>query len=98
MDIGLYEEWMRPQISKMFSDQYGIREEAFAQLMSDFYEHPFQKNKCIRIIAKEGNMVTGFQSFFYWPYEINGRVYNSYQSGNSLVRPGFRGKGIFQKL
>jgi hypothetical protein len=32
------------------------------------------------------------------PYTFKGRTYNSFQSGNSLVHPDFRGKGIFQKL
>jgi len=98
MEIGLFEEWMRPQVSKMFSEQYGIREETFSILMKNFYEHPFQKDKCIRIIAKEGETITGFQSFFYWPYELDGRTFKSYQSGNSLVHPAYRGKGLFQKM
>ena len=92
MEIGLYEDWMRLQVSKMFSNEYHIKEEIFADLMEKFYEHPFQKDKCILIVAKEGQIITGFQSFFFWPYEMNGKTYNSYQSGNSLVHPNFRGK------
>lgn len=98
MDIGLYEDWMRPQVASLFSAQYGIKEEDFSELIGNFYEHAFQKDKCIRIIAKEGTTIIGFQSFFYWPYLLNGTTINSYQSGNSLVHPDYRGKGIFQKL
>jgi hypothetical protein len=98
MDIGLYEDWMKPQIARLFSIQYSIKEEDFSKLIGNFYEHPFQKDKCIRIVAREGKNVIGFQSFFYWPYLLNGKVINSYQSGNSLVHPDHRGKGIFQKL
>jgi GNAT superfamily N-acetyltransferase len=98
MDIVLYEEWMKPQIARLFSVQYGIKEEDFSELIGNFYEHPFQKDKCIRIVALEGKAVIGFQSFFYWPYLLNGMVVNSYQSGNSLVHEHHRGKGIFQKL
>lgn len=98
MDICLYEDWMKPQVAKLFSMQYGVTEEAFAQLIGNFYELPFQRDKCIRIVAKEGDTIIGFQSFFFWPYLYQGKEINAYQSGNSLVHPEHRGKGIFQKL
>lgn len=98
MEIKLYEEWMLPQIADLFSQEYGIDKQEFSKLMLNFYEHPFQKNKCIRIVAVIEQTVVGFQSFFYWPYTYNGRTFNSFQSGNSLVHPHYRGKGIFQKL
>lgn len=98
MDIKLYEDWMQPQVNKLFSMQYGRSEEEVAVTMEQFYEHPFQKNKCIRLVSMDGDTVTGFQSLFYWPYQKNGQVYHSFQSGNSLVHPDYRGKGIFQKL
>lgn len=98
MDICLYEDWMKPQVAKLFSVQYDITADGFSKLIDNFYEHPFQKNKCIRIVAKEGDSIIGFQSFFYWPYLYRGKIVNAYQSGNSLVHPEYRGKGIFQKL
>ena len=98
MTIVLYEDWMKPQIVKLFGDQYGIKEEDFSLLIDRFYEHPYQKNKCLRIVALDDKKVIGFQSFFYWPYNYASKIYNSYQSGNSLVHPDYRGKGIFQKL
>ena len=98
MKIGLYEDWMKPQVSKLFSKQYHITEDEFSLLIDNFYDHAFQQQKCIRIVALEGEKVIGFQSFFYWPYEINGKTFNSFQSGNSLVHEDYRGKGIFQKL
>ena len=98
MEIGLYEAWMKPQIADLFSKQYEVGVDEFSKLIDDFYEHPYQKHKCIRIVATEKTVIIGFQSFFYWPYSYNGITYNSYQSGNSLVHPDYRGKGIFQKL
>lgn len=98
MEIKLYEDWMKSQVSVLFSQQYNVSVTEFSNLINDFYEHPYQKNKSIRIVATEGKKVIGFQSFFYWPYILNGIIYNSYQSGNSLVHPEYRGKGIFQKL
>ncbi len=97
-DIKPYEPWMKEQVAKLFSMQYGVLENYFSLLMDNFYDHPYQKEKCIRIVALEGSTVIGFQSFFYWPYILNEKKFNSYQSGNSLVHPEHRGKGIFQKL
>jgi GNAT superfamily N-acetyltransferase len=98
MDIDLYEDWMRPQILKLFANEYGISEEEFSSIFDNFYDHPYQKGKCIRIIAKEDKTVIGFQSFFYWPYTCEGTRYNVFQSGNSLVHPDHRGKGVFRHL
>lgn len=98
MEIKLYESWMQPQVTKLFSVQYGTSEEVVAKTHAQFYEHSFQKDKCIRLVALDGEKVIGFQSLFYWPYKKNGKIYNTFQSGNSIVHPEYRGKGIFQKL
>lgn len=97
-DVKPYEPWMKEQVAKLFSIQYGVSENYFSTLMDNFYDHPYQKEKCIRVVALEGSTVIGFQSFFYWPYIFNEKTLNSYQSGNSLIHPEHRGKGIFQKL
>ncbi len=96
--IQYYEEWMRPQVLTMFREEYGVDEKSFENFFNHLYEHHFQKEKCIRIAAIEGDKVAGFQSFFYWPYTFNGRTYYSLQSGNTLVHKDYRGKGLFQKL
>ncbi len=96
--ISAYGDWMKPQVAEMFSHQYGVSKREFSSLIENFYEHPFQKDKCIRIAAVEDKKVVGFQSFFYWPYEMNGRKFRSFQSGNSLVHPHYRNRGIFRKL
>ena len=96
--IGYYEEWMKPQVSCLFEAEYATNKAAFETFFSKFYEHEFQKNKCIRIVALDQDKVIGFQSFFYWPYTFQGREFSSYQSGNSLVHPDYRGKGLFKKM
>jgi len=98
IEIIPYEFWMKQEVSKMFNKQYGVSEQTFSSLMDDFYDHPYQKDKCIRIAAIEKKVIIGFQSFFHWPYTLNNKIFNSFQSGNSLVHPEHRGKGIFQKL
>lgn len=96
--ITAYEDWMKSQVAQMFSVQYNVPPKDFSDLIDNFYDHPYQKEKCIRIAAVEGEKVIGFQSFFYWPYFSNGKLNHTFQSGNSLVNPAYRGKGIFQQL
>jgi GNAT superfamily N-acetyltransferase len=98
MEIRLYEDWMKQQVHQLFSKQYGRTDDEVAMTMEQFYEHPFQKDKCIRLVAMDGDKVAGFQSLFFWPYQKNGKLYHSFQSGNSLVHPDYRGKGVFQQL
>ncbi len=98
MVIKLYEDWMQSQVIKLFSNEYGRTEAELIEIHSKFYNHHFQKGKCIRIVSMDGDIVTGFQTLFYWPYQMNNKIYRSFQSGNSIVHPDYRGKGIFQKL
>lgn len=100
MDIKIqfYEEWMKEQIVALFVQQYGVEHDEFSTFFANFYEHDFQRPKTIRIAAVSGEQVVGFQSFFYWPYRDEKREYNSFQSGNSLVHPDFRGQGMFQRM
>ncbi len=96
--ITFYEPWMKSQIISLFENEYGIDRNNFENLMTKLYEHPIQKDKCIQLVALDDNLVVGFQSFFYWPYTYNNKSYKSLQSGNSIIHPNYRGRGIFQKL
>lgn len=96
--ITFYEDWMKPQVSELFENEYGIKKNDFEKLMSKLYDHPIQLGKKIILVALDSKKVVGFQSFFYWPYVFNGKEYNSFQSGNSLTHPDYRGRGIFKKL
>jgi hypothetical protein len=98
MEIKQYKPWMREQVVALFALEYGVTPEAFSELFASFYEHPFQTSKGIRIVALEGEKVGGFQSFFYWPVQQHGEIKYTLQSGNSLVHPDFRGKGLFAKM
>ena len=98
MEIQKYEDWMRPQIVALFNLEYGSDLQAFDEFFERFYEHPFQQKQGIRIVAVDGDKVAGFQSFFYWPMMRNGKKMHSFQSGNSLVHPDYRGKGLFGKM
>ncbi len=96
--ITRYNDAMREQVISMFEKEYTIEKQNFNKLFEDFYLQPFQEGKCILIVALDGSIVAGFQSFFFWPYTFCGKSFMSFQSGNSLVNPIYRGKGIFQKM
>jgi hypothetical protein len=98
MTIQKYEDWMRPQVVALFDMEYATGAAQFDTLFGKFYEQEFQSKACIRIVALDGERVAGFQSFFYWPVVLEGKEVQSYQSGNSLVHPDYRGKGLFGKM
>lgn len=98
MEIKLYESWMQDQVVSLFVKEYNVDYKLFESFFSKFYESPFQSGKSIRIVALDNKTVAGFQSFFYWPYQYGYVIFNSYQSGNSLVHENYRGQGLFKKM
>lgn len=97
IQISFYQEWMKSQVIELICNQYNYNVNEYEIFFNSFYNNAFQE-KAIKIVALDNNKVIGFQSFFYWPYLLNGKRVNSYQSGNSIVSNNYRGKGIFQKM
>jgi hypothetical protein len=99
MVIKEYDQKYLEAVIDLFVEEYQVDREQYKENFMLFFEHPFQKEKCIRIIAtnEEGELM-GFQSFFYWPYTKEQKLYNVYQSGSSIVSKKARGKGVFQKM
>jgi len=97
IDVAPYEPHMEDQVIDLLCLEYGHDRDAYAPTFRSFYEHSFQRDSGLRVVALDGQRVVGFQSFFFWPY-VYGRPLRTFQSGNSLVHPGYRGQGIFQKL
>jgi hypothetical protein len=99
MIIKEYQDTYLDEVIGLFVEEYDVKFNDYKRLFIKFFEHPFQKNKCIRIIAIDGSgQLLGFQSFFYWPYTKAGKLYTVYQSGSSIVSKQARGKGVFQKM
>jgi len=98
MEFGSYDRAMRSQVARLFSYEYRGDEREFARHLDDLYEHPFQRHRCLPVVAINGSRVVGFQGLFHWPYKFGGRTYRSLQAGDSLIHHDFRGRGIFQQL
>lgn len=96
--ITFYETWMNEQIIDLFCKQYGNSNEQFSKFFSNFYNHDFQKNDSIKIVAISGNTVAGFASFCKWPYFIEGKEVNSFQCGNVIIGEDYRGKGLYNRM
>lgn len=96
--ITWFEPAMKSQVVSLFEKEYQTPEGYFTKLFDLFYYHPYQKDKCLLAVALDGQQVVGFQSFFYWPYQIDGKTFKTFQSGNSLIHPDWRGKGIFNNM
>lgn len=89
---------MKKQVAGLFEMEYKVSVREFEEFMSRLYEHPYQAEKSIKIVAADGDKIVGFQSFFYWPYTYKDKIFNSYQSGNSLVHQDYRGKRLFARM
>jgi hypothetical protein len=89
---------MRDQVVDMIVAQYGSQRDAQEQHFARFYEHPYQRDRGIRLVALDQRKVVGFQSFFHWPYRRGSRQLEVFQSGNSLVDAAYRGRQIFARL
>jgi hypothetical protein len=99
MEIRHYTPELKREVLSLFSEEYGVTIEAFGKIFDALYNHPVQEGKCILLVAIDQNEVAGFQSYMYWPYASSeGKMYNAYQSGNSIVGKKHRGKGVFTKL
>jgi GNAT superfamily N-acetyltransferase len=59
---------------------------------------PILGEDLIMLVALKGSRVVGFNSWTPWPYTFRGRLYRSFQLGESVVDPEFRGRGIYSKL
>jgi hypothetical protein len=98
MEIKRYEPWMKLQVIDLFVKEYSVDPDSFETLFERFYDHPFQADRCVRIVSVEGEIVAGFQSFFFWPLVEDGKEIKALQSGNSLVHPDFRGQRLFARM
>jgi GNAT superfamily N-acetyltransferase len=96
--ITAYENAMRPQVIALICSEYGGSLAEHEKNFIGFYEHPFQRERCIRLVAMDGDRVVGLQGFFYWPYCFGDERLSSFQSGSSLVERDYRGRRIFARL
>lgn len=96
--IDYYRDSMVDQVVDLFVAQYGRKRAEENRAFQAFYEAPFQASEGIRLVALDGDTVCGFQSYFYWPYVYRGQRLRTFQSGNSLVSPDYRGRQIFARL
>jgi hypothetical protein len=96
--ITAYDDAMRPQVIALICSEHGGSPAEHEKNFIGFYEHPFQRERCIRLVAMDGDRVVGLQGFFYWPYYFGDERLASFQSGSSLVARDYRGRRIFARL
>jgi hypothetical protein len=96
--ITTYEDWMLPQVIDLICAWYGGRAEDREKNFIRFFDHPFQRDRAIRLAAIDAKKVVGFQSYFYWPYCFGETRLVTFQSGASLVAADYRGRKIFARL
>lgn len=96
--IAAYEERMSGDVAQLFHRQYGIAREAFLDRFTRFYEHPYQREQCRRVVTLSGDTVVGFTGFCAWPYRLGARQFRSFQYCDAIVDPDWRGRGAFRRM
>jgi hypothetical protein len=99
IDVVEFQPWMTPGMVEMFLLEYGgDRSQVEAKLRHRFDSEAVRLRGAVNLVGLAGERVVAMQAFTPWPYCRAGQTYSSFQSGNSLVHPDFRGRGIFQRM
>lgn len=93
-----YNNFMKSKVLNLFVREYCISVEESERQFDLLYENEIQIHQAVKLVAVIQDKVIGFQSFFYWPYKKGQKKYHSFQSGNSIVDPDYRGRGVFGQL
>ena len=96
--IAAYEAPMAAQVAELFRRQYGVAPAEFLDRFTRFYEHPYQRGRCVRVVVLDGDNVVGFTGFAVWPYTLDGRPFHSFQCCDVLLDPRWRGRGVFPRM
>jgi hypothetical protein len=96
--IAPYRDSMRSQVGALISSHYGGAPEERERSFVRFYEHPFQRDRCIRLVALDDDRVVGLQALIYWPYLFGDQRLASFQGGSAIVAGNYRGRGIYGRL
>ena len=87
------QDWQ--SVVQLFADEYGTEPEAeLARLQNSLKP----EDDARALVAKIDNVVLGFQSYMPWEVCQAGTTTRCFQSGNSIVAPAARGKGLFAQL
>ncbi len=89
---------MRSQVGALISSHYGGAPEERERSFIRFYDHPFQRDRCIRLVALDGDRVVGLEALIYWPYLLGDQRLTSFQGVSALVASAYRGRRIFGRL
>ncbi len=98
LEISEYEDWMLPHIAQLQSEEDDRAPHIIAEDFKDLLLQEGVRDKSIIIVALEENEVVAAQTYMYWPYTYGRHDYFSLQSGGSIVKRQYRGRGLFQKM
>lgn len=97
-DFALWDDSFTLAAGSLYAQEYGGTVQEHIDRFDRTYNHAFQSNREIRIVATQGAEIAGIQTLFYWPYVRKGSTFRVWQSGNSIIAPQFRGQGLFGRM
>lgn len=93
-----YSPDQRESVARLICDEYGGSTAEKARHLIDFYEHPYQRDHAIILVAFDQKQLVGLQTLFRWPYRRAEIDFRSLQSGHSLIAKSHRGNGVFGRM
>lgn len=98
IQIAAYSHEMRKDVIALICEEYGSDPTSEEERFVRYYDHPFQRDQAIRLVAMDGARVVGFQSLVSWPFQNGSTQLRSLQLGSIFVAKNCRGRGLFGRM
>lgn len=93
-----YQESDFPEYLSVFKSVYGKDLDPDFFRWKHLHNPAFDQSAFIYLAQNGEGRIIGANSFFPYILTYKGQTYRAVQSGDTMLLPGFRGKGIFQKI
>jgi len=98
IQMAAYSHEMQKDVIALIREEYEGDPTNQEQRFVSYYDHPFQREHAIRLVAMDGARVVGCQSLVSWPFQNGSTQLRSLQLGSIFVAKNYRGLGLFGRM